>query len=225
MRKLILFGIGKIGQVAYHHFSTDSDYQVAAFATDAAYIPKDGHYEGLPMVDFADIEKQFPPQEHDMFIAVGYQDLNQLRAGRCADAKRKGYKLASYISSQNTHMRAGQVGENSFVMSGEPVQPQARVGDNCFIWTNAIVGHHAQIGNHCWVTSGVVIGGNSRVGDCCFLGLGATIGHEITIGNHSLIGAGALITKDAPENSVYIASETPRFRLTSQQFMKMTTMK
>ena len=225
MRKLVIFGTGKIGDVAFHHFATDSDYKIAAFATDRAFLPEGAHASGLPVVAFEEVEKQFPPAAHDLFIAVGYQQLNRLRAARFQQARAKGYTLATYISSQNKHMAREQVGDNCFVMSGEPLQPHAKTGDNCFVWTNALIGHHSQVSDHCWITSGVVIGGHSRVGEGCFLGLGATVGHEVSIGANCLIGAGALIAKDAPENGVYIEAETPRFRLTSQQFLKMNTLK
>lgn len=225
MRKLVQFGIGKIGQVVSHHFSTDSDYQLAAYAVDPAFVPADGQFGDLPVVGFDEVERRFPPSQHDMFIAVGYQQLNRLRAARYDEARRKGYRLATYISSQNKHVLREQVGENCFVMSGEPLQPHARIGDNCFVWTNALIGHHSIVGDHGWITSGVVIGGNCRMGDYCFLGLGATIGHEVNVGSHCLIGAGALIAKDAPDHSVYIEAETPRYRLTSEQFLKMNTLK
>lgn len=224
MRKLVIFGIGKIGQVAYHHFAADSEYEVAGFTVDRAYLPAGNRFDGLPVVPFEEVEKHYAPQQHAMFVSIGYHQLNKVRAQRCAAAKQKGYRLASYISAQNKYMRPEQVGENCFVMSGEPLQPHTRIGDDCFIWTNALIGHHTQVGSHCWITSGAVIGGNCRIGDYCFLGLGATIGHEVKVGAESFIGAGALITRDAPENSVYIAAETPRFRLTSRQFLKMSTM-
>ncbi|MFO0388469.1 MAG: NeuD/PglB/VioB family sugar acetyltransferase [Alphaproteobacteria bacterium] len=224
MKKLVIFGIGKIGQVVLHHFATDSDYSIAGFAVDKAYIPQGGMFEGLPVVAFDEMEKHFPSQSHDLFVAVGYQQMNRLRAVRCEEARKKGYTLPNYISSANKHIKS-PMGDNNFIMSGEPLQPRTKIGSGCFIWTNAIIGHHTQMGDYCWVTSNVTIGGNCRVGDNCFLGLGATIGHEISIGAHSLIGAGALITRDAPEGSVYIAPETPRFRLTSEQFLKMNTLK
>lgn len=225
MPKLVLFGIGKIGQVVHHHFATDSEYDIAGFVTDREYVPESGSYEGLPVVAFEDCEKHFAPSTHAMFVGIGYHDMNQLRATRLEQAKAKGYATATYISSQNKHLKREQVGENCFIMSGEPLQPKTCVGDNSFVWTNALIGHHTQVGKHCWVISGVTIGGNTRIGDYCFLGLGATIGHEISIGACSFIGAGALVTKDAPDESVFIAADTPPFRLTSSQFMKMTTMK
>ncbi len=224
-RKLVLFGIGKIGQVVYQHFATDSEYDVVAFTLDRAYLPADKQFDGLPVVAFEEIEQHYSPREHDIFVAIGYHQLNQIRADRYMAAKQKGYRLATYISSQNKHCLREQIGENCFVMSGEPLQPHTKIGDDTFLWTNALVGHHSIVGSHCWVTSGVVIGGNCRIGDYCFMGLGSTVGHEVAVGGKSLIGAGALVTKDAPENSVYIQPETPRFRLTSQQFLRMNTLK
>lgn len=224
MRKLVIFGIGKIGQVAYPHFRDDSDYQVVGFTADKAYLPQGGAYDGLPVIAFDEVEEYFPPQSHDLFIAIGYHDLNRVRAARCAAAKGKGYRLASYISSANRHVQKNQLGENCFVMAGEPIQPQAHIGNGCFLWTNALVGHHSRVGDYCWITSGAVIGGNSRIGSHCFLGLGSTIGHEISIGSYSIIGAGAVVVKASPEKSVYIAAETPRFRLNSEQFIKMTAL-
>lgn len=225
MPKLVIFGIGKIGQVAYHHFKTDSEYDVVGFAVDRDYLPEDGLYDGLPVVAFDEVEKHFSPKEHSLFVATGYQSMNSFRAECFSQAKIKGYQTASYVSSQNKYFLPEQIGENCFVMSGEPLQPHAKIGDNCFVWTNALIGHHSTISDNCWVTSGVTIGGNTRIGRSCFLGLGATIGHEITIGAKSIIGAGALVIKDAPAESVYAQQETERFRLNSEQFLKMTNMK
>jgi len=224
-KKLVIFGIGKIGQVVHHHFATDSDFDIVGFTTDTAYVPQDKHFSGLPVVDFAEVEKHFAPKDHTLFVAIGYQGMNRIRAERLAASKQKGYATTSYISSQNKHHTGIKIGENCFIMSGEPLQPCTEIGDNNFIWTNALVGHHTKVGNHCWITSGVTIGGNCRIGDYGFFGLGATIGHEVTIGEKNLIGANALVTKDTAAEGVYIAADTERFRLTSSQFMKMTVMK
>lgn len=224
MRKLIIFGTGKIGQVVTHHFKTDSDYEVVGFTTDPDFVPPSGKYDGLPVVPFNAVEKHFTPQDHALFVAVGYQQMNRIRAARLEEARAKGYATASYVSSHNKYHKPEQFGVNCFVMSGEPLQPHCKIGDNCFIWANAVVGHHAQVADDCWITSGAVIGGNSRIGRGCFLGLNATVGHEISIGDYSLIGAGARVMKDAPAESVYIPSETPRFRLTSSQFIRMGTL-
>jgi len=38
MKRLVIFGVGQIGQVAHYYFTEDSDYEVAAFTVDAAYL-------------------------------------------------------------------------------------------------------------------------------------------------------------------------------------------
>jgi carbonic anhydrase/acetyltransferase-like protein (isoleucine patch superfamily) len=78
------------------------------------------------------------------------------------------------------------------------------------------------VGDHCYIAGQVVISGNASVGDYCFVGVNATISHEISVGNECLIGAGTLITKNAPDKSVYIAPDTPRYKLDSESFMKFT---
>lgn len=221
MRKLVIFGVGKIGDVVTAYFARDGEYEIAGFTTDRAFLPQ-GRNDVVP---FEEVEKHFSPKTHDMFVAIGYHDLNKVRAQRCADAKTKGYRLATYISPSNRYVTPEQVGENCFIMPGEPLQPEVSVGDGCFVWTNALVGHHTKVGNYNWITSGVAIGGNCRIGDHCFFGMGATVGHEVTIGANCIVGAGALVVKDAPEGSVYIQQETQRFRLNSAQFLRMNALK
>lgn len=222
--KLIIFGIGKIGQVVYHHFKTDSSYEVAGFTCDADYVPESGEFDGLPVVAFEEVQDRFDPDSHACFVATGYHDLNRMRAQKLQEVKNKGYFTTSYISTQNKHLLPEQVGENCFIMSGEPLQPCVTVGGNCFIWTNALVGHHSTIADDCWITSGVTIGGHCAIGQGCFLGLGSTLAHGVTLGDRCIIGAGAVITKDVEAGGVYIAEGTPRFRLTSEQFIKMNPM-
>ena len=37
-KPLVIFGAGDIAQLANYYFSTDSNYEIVAFAADAAYI-------------------------------------------------------------------------------------------------------------------------------------------------------------------------------------------
>jgi len=70
-----------------------------------------------------------------------------------------------------------------------------------------------------------VISGATKVEPYCFIGVNATLGHEITIGHDSFIGAGSLITKNVEPKSVYITADTPKFRLDSATFLRLTKMK
>ena len=111
------------------------------------------------------------------------------------------------------------------VLENAVLQPCTKMGNDVFFWNGNHLGHHARVEDHCYVAGQVVISGAVVIEPYCFLGVNATIGHEVTIGRESFIGAGALVTKNAPSKSVYIVADTPRFRLDSDSFLKLTKMK
>jgi sugar O-acyltransferase (sialic acid O-acetyltransferase NeuD family) len=224
MNKIVIFGCGKIAEEAYYYLTNDSEYEIIAFTVDAAYLTAPTKF-GKPVVDFGAVERHFPPADYAMFVALGYHDLNRLRAERCAQARAKGYRLISYICSRASNFGKSQIGDNCFVLENVVIQPGAKVGSNVFLWSGNHVGHHATIGDHCYLSGQVIVSGSTTIEPFCYIGVNATIGHEITVGRSSFVGAGALITKNAPAKSVYIVPETPRYRLDSDAFLKITKMR
>ena len=111
------------------------------------------------------------------------------------------------------------------IFENASLQPCSSVGNDVFFWNGNHLGHHARVEDHCYIAGQVVISGSAVIEPNCFLGVNATIGHEVTIGRESFIGAGTLVTKDTPAKSVYIVADTPRFRLDSDSFLKLTKMK
>ena len=221
MSRLIIYGEGNYAEQAYYYFTNDSKYEIVAFTADKAYISRKDLF-GLNVIPFEQIENHYPPDTNKMFIAIGYQNLNKLRASKYEAAKTKGYELASYISSKACNYGGVEFGDNCFILDNAVIQPCSTIGSNVFIWSGNHIGHHSSIGNHCYIAGQAVISGNASVGPYCFIGVNATISHEITIGRECLIGAGALITKNAPDKSVYIAPDTAKYRLDSDSFMKFT---
>jgi sugar O-acyltransferase (sialic acid O-acetyltransferase NeuD family) len=224
MSKVVIFGAGKIADEAYFYLSNDSPHEVVAFTVDAEHLS--AHEKlGLPVIAFANIARDYPPEEFKMFVAVGYQDLNKFRARKYEECKAKGYELITYVSSRASNFGQAEIGDNCLVLEFAVIQPCSRVGNNVFIWSGNHIGHHSSIGDHCYIAGNVVVSGNTRVEPYCFIGVSATLGHEITIGRESLIGAGSLITKDVAEQSVYITPDTQKFRLDSSTFLRLTKMK
>jgi len=224
MSKVVIFGIGKIADAAYFYLTNDSPHEVAAFTVDGAYLTKKEMF-GRPVVPFEDVASKYPPDDCKMFIAVGYQNLNKFRAQKYREAKAKGYELISYISSRASNFGRVEVGDNCFILENAVIQPCAKIGSNVLIWSGNHIGHHARVGDHCYIAGHVVISGSSTIEPCCFIGVNATIGHEITIGRESFIGAGSLITKNVEPGSVYITPDTPRYRLDSAAFLRLTKMR
>ena len=202
MKRLVIFGCGQIGQLAHFYFSSDSGYSVAAFTVDAAFV-KEPAFCGLPVVPFESVESRFPPGDFAMFVALSYSQVNELRARKVAEARAKGYELASYISSRATVLTNEPIGPNCFLLEDNTVQPFVRIGTNVTLWSGNHVGHHSSIGDDCFIASHVVISGGVTIGPKCFIGVNATLRNQITIGASSVIGAGAVIMADTPPRSVY----------------------
>lgn len=224
MAKVVIFGAGKIAQVAAHYFANDSDHEVVAFCCDRAFVTGDSCF-GKPLIAFDEVAAKYPPSGFQMFVALGYHDLNRFRAARFEEAKAKGYRLVSFVSSRAGFAGELKHGENCFVLENQVIQPFVTLGNNVFVWNGTLIGHHSRIGDHCWLTSSAAIGSDVELGSHCFLGMNATIGHGVRVGARCLFGAGVLITRDAAEGGVYAVRDSERHRLSSQDFLRLSRLR
>ncbi len=220
-KKLVIFGVGKISDVIFYYASKECGFDVAAFCADAEYI-KSETYNGLPVVSFQEVERKFPPSDYDMFIAVGYHDLNRLREKKCAEAIQKGYSLVSIISPLCNIPTNVTFGWNCFFMPPAIIHPCTQFKNNVFVFSGAMVAHHSIIHDNCWLTSCCNISGNVQIGANTFVAVNATIGHSVVIGKNCFLGANTLTIKSMEDDKVVIAESQKPLRLTSHQFLKMS---
>ncbi|NEN23405.1 acetyltransferase [Cryomorpha ignava] len=216
-KKLILFGTGDIAQIAKDYFECDTEYKVVAFCLDKDFI-QDETYEERPLVAFENIEEVYPPDAHDMFIALSYTEMNRLRQRKFDEALAKGYNLPSYISPKATYLSKYACGKNCFIFEDNTIQPYVKIGDNVTLWSGNHIGHHSEIYSHNFISSHVVISGHCEIGSYCFLGVNSTLAHNVKIAEGSLIGAGAIITKDTDLDGVYVAPRTIKLDKPSTAF-------
>jgi len=221
MKPLVLFGSGKIAEVLLYFFRNHSDREVVACTTDRSFLPQ-SDWNGLPAVPFDEVARSHPPETHDMFVALGYQDLNGLRARKCAEARALGYKLPSYVHPDSGLPRDCVHGDNCFIMSQVLVHPRVKLGNNVFVWSGAMVGHHSTVGDNCWLTSCCNVSGVVTLGDNCFLAVNSTVAHSVRVGADCFIGANALVTKCSGDGEVFLAEASKPFRLNSRQFLRMS---
>lgn len=228
MKKIVIFGVGKIADVAVHHMTRDQQFEVAAFAVNRDWLPSSSSDQFLhkdrPLVAFEDVERLFPPKAFSMFVAIGYHELNAVRAQKYHEAKSKGYELVSYVSPRADIGQWLVIGDNCLILDGVGIQPGATIGNNVSIWNNTLVGHHSSVADHCWLAAGTTVGGSTSIGEKCFLGLNSTVGGEVSIGPDSFLGGGCLVVRSASEKSVFVERGTEKFRLDSTQFLKITAM-
>lgn len=218
-KKAIIFGTASFAEVVHFYLSRDSEYEVVAFTVTEESLCKPTLL-GLPVVQFEKVHLTHPPEAHDLFVAVGYRQLNTIRERFCKEAKVKGYKLLSYMSSKATHWGDSDIGENVFIFEDNTIQPFVRIGDGSILWSGNHIGHHVSIGPYTFLSSHVIVSGHCQIGSHCFLGVNATISEAVTIGDRNIIGPGALIQKDTGADEVYLAERTRKFSKPSSRFMR-----
>ncbi len=216
MAKIIIFGTGDIAQLASYYFQTDTHHEVVAFTVDKEYI-KDESFENKPVVPFEEIAEKYPPADFSMFIAVSYAKMNKVREQKFNEAKQKGYKLESYISSKCSYLSQFKPGDNSFILEDNTIQPFVKIGKNVILWSGNHIGHHSVIKDNNFISSHVVISGHCTIEENCFLGVNSTLAHNITIRKETLLGAGAVISKHTKEKAIYVPPKTIKLDRTSDK--------
>ena len=201
MKRIVIFGTKNFAEISHHYFTHDSDYTVSAFTVDSPYV-KEATFKGLPVVPFEEVERQFPPAAYDMFVAVGIQGVNMLRSTKVDEAEKKGYRLASFLSSKASVNSDLVLRPNTMIMESVWIHPFVEIGRDSIIWSASRIAFHTRIGDHCWIVS-AIFGESVTVGDHSFIGLSATIAPNVSIGKRNIIGAGALILKDTKDFEVY----------------------
>jgi len=222
VKPLILFGAGSIADVIESYLARQGQApQIAAHAVDRDFLSASDH-KGRPVVTLEDLPERFPPENFAAFVAVGYQQMNAVRATRIEQLAARGYDLPNIVDPSAFVSEEAQLGRNLLILDGASVEPFARLDDGCFVWSNAVVGHHSRLGKAVWVTAGAGIGGDSALGDRCFLGLNATVGNRAQLGKACFLGANALVTKSSGDSRVFVLPDTPAHRLDTDMFLKIT---
>jgi sugar O-acyltransferase (sialic acid O-acetyltransferase NeuD family) len=213
-RKLVLAGDSKLAEMAFEYFSRDSPYEIVAFAVEREYLRRDSLF-GLPVVSFETVEERYDPAEHDLHVAVAYRLLNRVRARLVAEAKSKGYRLASYLSSNARVWPDVQLGEHHFIIEENVIQPFVRIGNNVVIMGANGIGHHSTIGDNCFISSHVIMAGTVELGENCFVGINSSLVNDIKIGRDCWIGPHVVITHDVEPQSVFRPAPSERRDKTS----------
>ena len=214
MKKIIVFGNGQMAEIAHVYLAQDPSLQIIAFTVDARYNTAKT-FRGLPVVNFEDVAKVYPPTEYSMFVPIGAKKLNQLRAEKYLAAKAMGYGFISYVSPQAQISPEVEIGENCFIFENNVIQPFVKIGNDVILWSGNHIGHHSTIKDHCFVASHVVISGCVVVEPYCYFGVNATVRDAITIGEKCIIGAGTLILRSTKEGQVFRGTHTEAHRFSS----------
>ena len=219
-KKLVIVGSGETGLIAYEYFQFDSNYDVDAFSVNEEYITETT-INDLPVVPFERLEEKYNPNEYEVYVAISSGKLNRNRTKVYNEAKIKGYKCASYVSSKAFVWRNVEIGENCFIFEDNTLQPFVKIGNNVTLWSGNHIGHNTIIKDNCFISSHCVISGFCEVGENSFLGVNCTIENNVKIAKDNFIGAGSLIQKDTIEKGLYQTNQTELSKVNTHRLFKI----
>lgn len=219
-KKLVIVGSGETGLIAYEYFQYDSEYEVVAFSVNEQYI-NETTINDLPVISFETLEEKYNPNEYEVYVAISSGKLNRNRTKVYNEAKLKGYKCASYISSKAFVWRNVEIGENCFIFEDNTLQPFVKVGNNVILWSGNHIGHNTIIKDNCFISSHCVISGFCEVGENSFLGVNCTIENNTKIAKDNFIGAGTLIQKNTNEKDFYQLKQTELSKVNTYRLFKI----
>ena len=219
-KPLLIVGNGEIASMAYEYFQHDSSYEPVGFAIGSEYVNGDT-FEGLPLVDLTTVEERFPPKSVTAFVAIGDAQLNRVRARHYADMKRRGYALASYVSSRAFVWHNVSIGENCFILEDNTLQPHVTIGNNIILWSGNHIGHRSTIDDHVFVTSHVVISGFCKIGAYSYVGVNAAIGNNTDIAEDCYIAMSASVASSTVPDTIYQGSPAEARKISAKRFCRV----
>jgi len=202
--QLVIYGAGDLAKLMSFYFHHDSAYRIAAFCVDRLPFT-DGHFADRPLVAFEDIEHKYPPDEFDMFVAIGYSRMRDRRL-MFDRAKQKGFSLANYVSSHALSWPGLAIGENNVLMPSVHVEPFVQIGNNNLFWSDTLVAHGVTVGDHNYFGAKCLLGGNCVIEDGCFLGNGTVLINDIRLRSETQILPGTTVYRTTKPFAKYLGN-------------------
>jgi sugar O-acyltransferase (sialic acid O-acetyltransferase NeuD family) len=202
IKKLLIFGTGTLGELAGYYFQSDTSYELIGYVDDAEFVGKKPHLSGKPVWSWEDACERYSTEDVKYFVAIGYRKTNAVRQNRYEQIKKKGYRLASYVSRKATVLTES-IGDNCFILENNVLQPYTVIGNNVTMWSGNHLGHHSIIEDNAFITSHVVISGKCRIGANSFVGVNSCLHDGVAIGEKTVVGAGSIITESCVPRSVF----------------------
>lgn len=219
LKNLVIVGTGPFAEVSSAYFGEFGHRNVVAHAANLGDgIPRE--LNGLPVIEIRNLTDIFPPNEVEVFVAIGHKNMNQVRANIVRSIASQGFQLASFIHPEVKIWDSTILGRHLFVFESNVIQPFTRIGSNSILWSGNHIGHHTVVGEDCFISSHVVISGMVDVGRGSFLGVNSTVADGIALGERSFLRPGAIATRDVPAGSVVSGARSKISQVTSLELSK-----
>jgi sugar O-acyltransferase (sialic acid O-acetyltransferase NeuD family) len=219
-KKVVIVGDSAFAEIAHEYFDADTEYEVLAFSVERSFLTR-SHLRGLPVVEFETLQERYAPDSHEVYVAIVYTQLNRLRSRLAAEAKVKGYRLASYVSPRAFVWPNVEIGEHCFIFESNTVQPFVRIGSNVVLWSGNHIGHHSVIRDNCFISSHVVISGFCDIGENSFLGVNSTLANNVTIARDNWLGPSTTVMKSTEPGALFRVEHQEQAKVSALRFFKV----
>ena len=115
-------------------------------------------------------------------------------------------KFATLVHPSVKHSKYVSFGEGSIVCSGCILTVDIIIGRHCIINLNCTVGHESILGNFVTIAPIVAISGNVSLANYSEIGTSSAIRQGITIGKGAMLGMGGVLTKNIPDNVIFVGN-------------------
>ena len=203
--KIFVFGTSQFAELLSCFLWNDKS-DVGGYIVDREYLDKCPSLEKV--ISWDDFIESTKPSECIVYIAIGYNLMNQIREIIYKRLKYYGYNVGTYIHPSSIISSGAILGEGSIVLENVTIQPFVKCGVCNVFWSNVNICHHTKIGDFNFFAASSVVLGRVNIGDKCFFGCNSTIKNEICIGNKTLIGAGAYCSHDTNEYSTVLPARS-----------------
>lgn len=212
MKNLVIVGTGNFADLMHYYLNQYDSRRVVAFSVERDYI-QEPMFHGLPVYPFEELSRYCPPVTHEVLLAIGAKEMNQLRARLFRICKSPiscggGYDIASFIHPSSIISPNAQIGEGNIILENVVVQPFVKIGDGNLIWYNAVLAHNDQIGNFNTIAGGAALAGFVTVGNHCYLGKNSTVFKRAIIADSTLIGACAYVKENTKPYDVIMPARS-----------------
>ncbi len=204
MENIIIYGETEFAERIFSYIKFENAANVLAFTNARSFKQKES-IQGVPVIAFEDLSKEFIGVEFKILIAIGYSQMNNIRKKIYEECKNSGYNIATYIS-KTVIKYSSDIEEGCIIMPNVYIGPNCKIGRCNIFESSSCLSHDNKFGDFNFISTSVTFGGYSTVKNNCFIGLNCTIKDNITIEYYSLIGSASNLLKNTEKHCVYVGN-------------------
>lgn len=204
MKPFVLIGAGQFAEYVRYILEEELNETVVAFAINKEYRNiGQKEKDGLPIVDYEDIRKLYPPKQYSAAVAFLGKDMFVTREKMFRECATWGYQLPNIIHP-SVICQSVTLGQGNIIGAGTVFGPFTKLGDGNVFFDLSFTAHNVTVGSFNLLTANVSPMGNCVIGNHCFIGAGCVINNRVVLADYTLVGANAFVKQNTTSYEVIV---------------------